>query len=206
MQLVYWLDLFGVFVFAVSGSLSAGRKSLDMFGVVLIALVTALGGGTFRDLLLGNTPVLWVKDPIYIWDGILAAFCTIVFTRKKRFQLRWLMIADAFGLALFTTLGVKVAVAHDVEPIIAILMGVMTGTFGGLIRDVLTNDIPLLLRKEIYALASMLGAGAYCLLLVFHLAEYICVIVSMSVTLIVRLLAIRWGLSVPQFHWNDGSE
>lgn len=203
MNLLYLFDLLGVMVFAISGSLCAGRKSLDIFGVVLISLVTALGGGTLRDLLIGNTPVLWIRDPIYLWAGIVASLGTVLLLRGYRLRLCWLLYADAFGLAIFTAIGVQVAVAKGVDPLIAVLMGVMTGTFGGLLRDVLTNEIPLLLQKEIYALAAMAGAIIYLLVSFMGFGDAAALWVSVLTTLVVRLLAIRFHLSLPLFQFGS---
>ncbi len=203
MSLIDWLDLFGVFVFAVSGSLSAGQKKLDLFGVMVIALVTALGGGTLRDVLLGNTPVLWIREPMYLWVCIGASTLTLLATRYIQLDHRALAYADALGLSVFVTLGVQVAQRKGVSPDIAILMGVVTGSFGGLIRDVLTNEIPMLLRREIYAVAAMLGASVYVLFNWLSVNDSVTVLASMAVTLIVRLLAIRLRLSIPTYNWHD---
>jgi uncharacterized membrane protein YeiH len=199
MDLIYTLDLFGVFVFAISGALSAGKKSLDFFGVMVIAVVTALGGGTFRDVILGNTPVLWIKDPLYIVVAIIAAFITLAFSKSKYVTGKWLLYADAFGLALFTILGTQLALSQDVTPVISIMLGMMTGAFGGLIRDIINNEIPLVLRKEIYATAALIGAVTYILLIQSSINEQLSMIISMIITLCIRIVAIQKKLSLPLF-------
>ncbi|WP_372368634.1 trimeric intracellular cation channel family protein [Candidatus Uabimicrobium sp. HlEnr_7] len=196
--MIYIFDLFGIFVFAVSGALSAGKKSLDFFGVAVISVATALGGGTLRDLILGNTPVAWVQDHNYILVAVSGACLTIFLRKRCTINNIVLVYADAFGLALFTVIGTQVAIAASVSPVIAIIMGVMTGTFGGLLRDVMTNEIPFVLRKEIYATASFVGSISY--LIVENFASTnISIIIAMTVTLILRIIAIRRNLSLPLF-------
>jgi uncharacterized membrane protein YeiH len=203
LSIVYLLDLFGVFVFAVSGSLSAGRKRLDVFGVLIIALVTALGGGTLRDLVLGNTPVLWVREPVYLWVVMAGVLATLLGARWMRSVGKVLLYADALGLAVFTAIGVQLACNHGVDPLVAVLLGVMTGTFGGMIRDVLTNDIPLLLQKEIYALAALVGAAIYVAIWVWLGLPDLALWLAVAVTLLVRVIAIRWRLHLPLFEWDS---
>lgn len=201
--MIYFLDLFGVFVFAISGALSAGKKSLDFFGVMVLSVVTALGGGTFRDVILGNTPVLWIKDPLYIVVAIIAAFITLAFSKSQYVSGKWLFYADAFGLALFTILGTQLALSQAVSPLIAIVLGMMTGSFGGLIRDILNNEIPLILRKEIYATAALIGSVAYILLIESAINDQISMIIAMILVLCIRVIAIQKKLSLPQFQFFD---
>ena len=156
---VDWLTLsdgFGVLVFAISGALAAGRRSMDIFGVLVIGFVTALGGGTLRDLLLGIHPVSWIKNPVYLLLVTIAVILTLLGGRiSHRFDERIMIVSDAFGLAVFTVIGVQIALQQSfVSPPVAIMMGVITGVAGGAIRDVICNDIPLVLKREIYATAS----------------------------------------------------
>ncbi len=195
--MIYILDLFGVVVFAVAGSLAAGRKDMDLFGVVILALVTALGGGTLRDLTLGVSPVFWASDPLYILVVVAAAILTFVLARSFDLPKRLLLIADAFGLAVFTVIGVRKALGVGVHPGIAVMMGVMTGVAGGMIRDVLSGEIPLILRREVYATASLCGAGAFVGLLRLFPETPLSTIAAVGVILCVRLAAIRWNLSLP---------
>lgn len=197
--MIYVLDIFGVVVFAVAGSLAAGRKHMDLFGVVILALVTALGGGTLRDLTLGISPVFWVSDPLYILVAVAAAILTFVLARSFDLPGRLLLIADAFGLAVFTVIGVRKALGVGVHPGIAVMMGVMTGVAGGMIRDVLSGEIPLILRREIYATASLCGAVAFVGLLRLFPEAPLSTITAVGVILCVRLAAIHWKLSLPTF-------
>lgn len=162
-MILYLLDLVGVGVFAVSGALAAGRKSLDLLGVVVIAVVTAVGGGTLRDLLLDRHPIFWIADPLYVVVIAAAAMATVAWTRRFRPPAKTLVIADALGLALFSIAGAQVAQQAGLSPVIVVMMGTMTGTAGGMIRDVLTNEIPMILRPvmELYATAAIAGISLY---------------------------------------------
>ena len=196
------LDLFGVAVFAITGALAAGRKSLDIFGVVVIALVTALGGGTLRDLVLGNTPVFWVDGTFYILVAGGAALVTFLVSRYRAVPRRALVIGDALGLAVFTVVGAQVALAHETTALIAVMMGTMTGVAGGMLRDLLTGEIPLILRQEVYATASLAGGTVFVLsTLYLPLAPWNAVL-GITITFLLRLAAIRWQLSLPR--WTGG--
>ena len=161
---LYLLDLFGVAVFAVSGALTAGRKSMDPFGVIVIAVITAIGGGTVRDLLLDERPTFRIDDPTYLVVILAAAGATLAYGRLFTPPRASLLIADAFGLAAFTFIGVQTAHAAGVPSIIVVLMGTITGAAGGVMRDVLCTEVPLILRREVYATASIAGGAVYVLL------------------------------------------
>lgn len=193
------LDLFGTVVFAVTGALAAGRKRMDLFGVMVLALATALGGGTVRDLVLGARRVFWVDDPLYVVVGAAGAVLTFTVARLWRLPGRVLLVGDAFGLAVFTVIGAGKALAMNVSPIICVLMGMMTGTVGGMIRDVLSSEIPLILRREIYATASLCGAVVYVVLAALWPGTWFSAVAAVAVVLAIRLAAIRWDLSLPTF-------
>ena len=198
-ELLYWLDLFGVVVFAFSGALMAGRYKLDPFGVIVLSAVTAIGGGTIRDVIL-QTPVFWIKDPIYLYVIIATAILTIIFIRcPKRIPKRFLLISDAFGLALYAVLGTEKALSLGAVVPVAIVMGTITGVAGGMIRDVLCNVIPMILRKEIYATAAILGGALYTLFKYMMVPEYIAVIIAILGALMLRLAAIYWRVTLPAF-------
>jgi len=200
---LYLLDLFGTAVFAITGALVAGRKELDLFGVVVLALVTALGGGTVRDLVLGARPVFWIQDSTYILLAALPALLTVPLARLGRRPRGLLRTADAFGLALFTVIGAQKALSMGTTPGIAIMMGVMTGVVGGMIRDILSGEIPLILRREVYATASLCGAVVYVLLQRWWPGHPTDLVMAMAVTLALRLSAIRWNLALPVFRHRD---
>jgi uncharacterized membrane protein YeiH len=202
-ELLYWLDIFGIIVFSLSGALMAGRYKLDPFGVVVLASVTAVGGGTIRDIIL-QTPVFWVVQPIYLYVILTTALLTILLVRQpKLIPKRFLLIADALGLALFAVLGTQKSLALGSPLPVAIVMGIITGVAGGMIRDVLCNVIPMILQKEIYALAAMLGG---CLFVAFHLLgwpENEATIIAISGALLLRLAAIYWRVSLPAFDISE---
>lgn len=201
---LYLIDLLGVAVFAISGALAAGRKSLDLLGVVVIATVTAIGGGTMRDLLLGRHPVFWVEDPGYLLVISAAALLTVVYVRWRRPHENALAVADAFGLAFFVTSGAEIAREMGLPTVSVIVMGVMTGVAGGVIRDVLTNEIPLILsRGELYATAAIAGVGVYTTLGSLGVGAPGAATAGMSVTVALRLAAIIWGLRLPVFSLRD---
>lgn len=203
-QLFYLCDLFGVAVFAITGALMAGRKSMDLFGVLVIAIITALGGGTLRDVILGNHPVSWIRDDTYILVASLAAVGTVLWVRLTRpIHETGLLVADAFGLAVFTVYGTEVALQHQVPLSTAVIMGVITGVAGGVMRDVICNEIPLIFQKEIYAIACIAGSLVFIGLLAIGLPRWLDTGIAMAVVLGTRLAAIRWGLSLPRFHLLD---
>ncbi|MDH1263542.1 trimeric intracellular cation channel family protein [Pseudomonas sp. GD03944] len=203
-QLFYLADLFGVAVFAITGALMAGRKSMDLFGVLVIAVVTALGGGTLRDLILDNHPVSWIRDDTYIVVASLAAVGTVIWVRLTRpIHEKGLLIADAFGLAVFTVIGTEVALQHNVPYSTAVIMGVMTGVAGGVMRDVICNEIPLIFKKEIYATACIAGALVFIGLRILDTPHWLDTGVAMLTVLLIRLAAIHWRFALPQFHLLD---
>ena len=199
-QLVYISDMFGTAVFAFSGVLVAGRLRMDGFGVMVLAAVTAIGGGTIRDMILGATPVFWVRDPLYIWVVIATALIGMWMVKLPR-RMPWyvLPVADAFGLALFTVIGAQKALNFGTSGLIAVLMGTMTGVAGGMIRDVLAREVPMVLQKEIYATACIFGGILYTSSLHFGLAHIPAMLISMLGVLLVRVTAIFRHLSLPSF-------
>lgn len=205
-DVLYALDLFGTAIFAISGALAAGRRHMDLFGMLVIATVTAVGGGTVRDLLLDRHPVFWISDLTYL--GVIAASALLTFGYTSYFRppRKALPIADAFGLAVFTVVGAKVAIHVGVPSVIVVLMGAMTGTVGGMIRDVLCNDTPLILRREIYATASLLGGIAYVLLQGTRLADPLVSVSAVVLVFGIRLAALQWHLHLPSFQLGDPSQ
>ncbi|TPH17308.1 trimeric intracellular cation channel family protein [Litorilituus lipolyticus] len=198
-ELLFYLDIFGIVVFAFSGALMAGRYQLDPFGVVVLASVTAIGGGTIRDVIL-QTQVFWVAKPYYLYVILATSLLTIMLIRQpKLIPKRFLLIADALGLALFAVLGTQKSLYLGAPVPVAIVLGTITGVAGGMIRDVLCNVIPLILRQEIYALAAMLGGCLYILLDWLGWGENQAIIASMSAALCLRLAAIYWRVSLPAF-------
>lgn len=199
---IYWLDMAGVIVFALTGVILACRSRMDPFGMLVLAAVTAIGGGTLRDLVLGVRPVFWVEDPTYLWVILATVALSILgFRYIHRLTRTFLPVTDAFGLALFTVLGAHKALTLEAPGIVAVLMGLMTGVAGGMIRDVLARRVPMVLRQEIYATAAILGGSAYVLLNGLGVAQWLGVSLAIALTLGLRLAAIYWRLSLPTFAW-----
>jgi uncharacterized membrane protein YeiH len=187
-----------VAVFAISGALAAGRRSLDLIGVVVIATVTAVGGGTLRDLLLDRT-VFWIADPAYLYVCLIAALLTVFYARFRHPPDRLILYADALGLALFSISGAQIAQNLGHGGIVVVVMGASTGVAGGLLRDVLCAEIPLILRRgRMYASASIAGVVAY-LLLETQVDRTLAAILGMSTIAGLRLAAIAWDLTLPVF-------
>lgn len=185
-------------MFAISGALAAGRRSLDLIGVVVIATVTAVGGGTLRDLLLDRT-VFWIADPAYLYVSLIAALLTVLYARYRHPPDRLILYADALGLALFTISGAQIAQNLGHGGIVVVIMGASTGVAGGLLRDVLCAEIPLILRRgRMYASASIAGVVAY-LLLETLLDRTLAAVLGMSTIAGLRLAAIAWDLTLPVF-------
>ncbi|AZQ09532.1 MULTISPECIES: trimeric intracellular cation channel family protein [Shewanella] len=200
MSWIYFFDLCGTAVFALTGALAAGRHRMDPFGVTVLAAVTAVGGGTIRDAIIGATPVFWLRDPNYVIVILATVLFTLIFIRRPRKVPQYtLPIADALGLALFTFIGAQKALSLGLNGMSAVIMGLITGVGGGIIRDVLCRQIPMVLRTEIYATASIIGGIAYTLSLQLGMNAKTAMWLSMLSALMLRLAAIRWHLSLPAF-------
>lgn len=195
----YYLDLIGVAVFAASGVLAARGRNLDILGVVVVAAITAVGGGTLRDLLLDRHPIFWVTDSWYLMVIIASSLMTMAYVRFRPPPGATLLVADALGLGLFALSGAQLAEAADCPPLIVVLMGTMTGVTGGILRDVVTAQVPLILRRDIYATAAIVGIAAYLGLQAVGLPRPAAFGAGMIVVVALRLLAIRRGLHLPVF-------
>lgn len=198
MTLEYTLNLMGVGVFAVSGALAAGRKNLDLLGVVVISVVTAIGGGTVRDLLLDRHPIFWIEETENLLVILGAAVFTLVYVRFRDPPERALLIADACGLAVFTISGTRLAEVAGVGGMIAVIMGVITGVVGGMVRDILTAEIPLILRRSnLYATASIAGATMYLVLKAMGASQSVAGLTGMGAVILLRLAAITRDIRLP---------
>ena len=202
-MIFYALDLLGVAVFAVSGALAAGRTGLDLLGVIVIASLTAVGGGTLRDLLLNRHPIFWIADPVYLVVICAAALLTVLCVHVVPESGDALLVADALGLALFAMSGAQIAEAAGLSPIIVVLMGTMTGVAGGVLRDVLTGVIPLILRRDIYATAAIAGIALYLLLQALGTKRAWAFGMGIVVVASLRLLAILWSWQLPLFRMPE---
>src|SRR5690554_3987003 len=186
----------------MSGALAAGRRNMDMFGVAFIAFITALGGGTVRDMLLGNYPVTWTQHPMYIYLTISAGLATMLVARYMQRLRSTFLVLDSMGLIAFTVIGCNIALELDYSTTVVIMAGMTTGIFGGILRDILCNRTPLVLRKELYASVSLGVAILYLTLRHWGVQHDLNMIISFAFGLAVRLAAIRWSWSLPVFSYD----
>lgn len=206
-MLLYVLDLIGVGVFAITGALAAGRKRLDLIGVLVLALVTAIGGGTIRDLLLGRHPIVWLADPAYLIVIVASAFMTMAYVRWRRPPEAALLVADALGLALFSVAGAQIAQRAGLPAGSGVALGTITGAAGGVLRDVLTAEIPLVFKPgALYASAAIAGTSGYFILDALGVPRATAALIGMAVVAVVRLAAMWWGLKLPVFRLDEGDQ
>ncbi len=199
LDLLMFFQFIGVAAFAVSGALVAGERQMDWFGVVVMGVIVAVGGGTLRDMMLGATPVFWIASPWYVAVATVFALATIPLVRWGIAVRRPMLLADAVGLAVFAVLGTRKALELGAPGSIAVIMGIVTGIFGGVICDVLASRTPAILRKEVYALAALAGGLVYVLAHYFGLPAAISLWSSIGVALALRLLALARRWSIPIF-------
>ncbi|MHA7863900.1 trimeric intracellular cation channel family protein [Flagellimonas marinaquae] len=194
------IDILGTIAFAISGVLVAMEKRLDLFGVLIIAFVTAIGGGTLRDLLIGNTPVGWMHDLTYVITIFISVVFAIIFVNKLKYLRKSLFLFDTIGIGLYTMVGVEKGLEAQLLPIMCVFLGTMTACFGGVIRDILCNEIPVIFRKEIYATACILGALSYFLIVQLPVKEEFAYIAGILIVIILRLLAVKFKISLPSIY------
>lgn len=197
MSFIYGIDLIGTFVFAISGVMTAVNKKFDVVGAAIIGMVTAVGGGTIRDLLIGETPVSWMKDVNYLFVIIASMPICYFFQKEIRKLRKGIFIFDTIGIALFTIIGLEKTLAIGLSPAIAVLMGIVSAVFGGVTRDVLTNEIPLIFRKEIYATACLAGALTFLMFQKIVPEFRHSMIVSIVVVFIIRFLSVKYKWAIP---------
>jgi uncharacterized membrane protein YeiH len=198
-SIAQFLDWFGICVFALSGALVASRKRMDIVGFALLGSVTGIGGGTIRDVMLGSLPVFWVKQPAYLLTCVIVSCLTFFIAHLVQSRIRVLLWCDAVGLALFSVTGAATSLAAGAHPTIAIALGVATATFGGVIRDILGGDIPIILRREIYVTAALLGASVFIAGLHFGWTKDLSLVAGFAAALLLRAAAIKFDLSLPVF-------
>ena len=198
MELIYVLDILGTFAFAISGALVASDKKFDLFGVLIIAFVTAVGGGMLRDVLIDAHPINWIGDLNYLYTIFAAVIFTFLFKSKIAHLSKTMFLFDTIGLGVFTLLGLQKGLSFNLHPIVALIMGMISAVFGGVLRDVLTNKIPLIFEKEIYASACLAGGINYLILNHFGVSENIIFIISVSVIVVIRVVAVKFHLQLPK--------
>ncbi|QMT58928.1 trimeric intracellular cation channel family protein [Legionella sp. PC997] len=202
-MLLHCLFIIGICVEAITGALAAGRKKMDFFGVMLIASIAALGGGTVRDALFNTYPLTWVVHPEYLLYTSICAFLTIFIAHSLIRIMKIFLILDALGLSTFVIIGTQKALNHGLSPSIAIISGMVTGICGGMLRDILCNDIPLVLRKELYAVIALAGAVLFTTLNYFNISENLNVIITLISIFTARLLAIFFHIQIPIFDYSE---
>ncbi len=191
------MENLGTASFAISGALAALNKRLDVFGVLVLTFATAIGGGTIRDIMIGNTPVAWMKDQQAIMVVFTAYLFTLLFRKYLQFFPRTLAIFDAIGLGFATVVGLQRGLEAGLNPSVCVALGMVTGCFGGVLRDVLLNEIPLVFRKDIYASASLLGGSLYFVFSAWDLVASAAATLSVMVVVGVRLAAMQWKWDLP---------
>lgn len=194
------IDILGTVAFAISGVLVAMEKKLDLFGVLIIAFVTAIGGGTLRDLLIGSTPVGWMTTSSYIFTISITVIITILFVKQLRYFRKSLFLFDTIGIGLYTMVGVEKGISAGLSPVMCIILGTITASFGGVIRDILCNEIPVIFRKEVYATVCILGGVFYFVLIQFPIASAYAYIAAIVSIILMRLLAVRFKISLPNIY------
>lgn len=202
MSLFLLIDILGTIAFSVSGALTAMKKKMDPFGIFIIAFVTAVGGGTLRDILI-NAPVTWMRDLTFVYVIATSVVLAVIFRKKLNYVRRSLFLFDTIGIALYTVIGVEKGIEANFPPIICVALGTMSACFGGVIRDILCNEIPIIFRKEIYATACILGGITYFLLLNTSFSEDVIIIIAGLVVILIRLLAVIFKLSLPSLYYKD---
>ena len=198
MDILYFFDFAGTFVFAISGAITAADKKLDLMGAAVIGFVTAVGGGTVRDLLLGIHPVSWMRDSLYLWLILAALVVTFLFRKTVVKLKRTLSMFDTIGLGVFTVLGLSKALNAGVEPVFAIMMGTISAVFGGVLRDTLCNEIPLLFRPaELYATVCIAGGCVFFALDYFGLGLELKYAITILFIIAMRLISIKFNFKLP---------
>jgi uncharacterized membrane protein YeiH len=198
MDIIYLIDILGTFAFAISGALVALDKNFDIFGVIIIAFVTAVGGGMLRDILINAHPINWIGDLNYLYTIFAAVIFTFLVKSKIAYLSKTMFLFDTIGISVFTLLGLQKGLSYELHPLVAVIMGMISAVFGGVLRDVLTNRVPLIFEKEIYASACLAGGVMYLILNHFRVQENINFIISALVVVIIRVVAVRFSLELPR--------
>ncbi len=200
MQIPYYVDLLGTLVFAISGALAAFGKKLyqDLFGVSFTAFITAIGGGTLRDIILGVHPLSWIADGNYIIAIIAGVLLTVFFKQYIKRIPRTLFLLDTLGVAIYTILGVQKSLSHEVNPIAAVILGMVSAVFGGVLRDTLINEIPLIFKKEIYATACLAGAFLFVILNHYGVQADINFFAGVGLIILIRVISVKYKIALPK--------
>ncbi len=198
MDIIYALDIAGTFAFAISGALVAMKKQFDVFGVIIIAFVTAVGGGMIRDVLINAHPINWISDLNYIWTILTAVGFTFLFRSKIAPLRKTMFLFDTIGISVFTLLGLEKGLSYDLHPFVALVMGMVSAVFGGVLRDVLTRKVPLIFKKEIYASACLAGGVVYLILEEFNINKDLQFVIPTLVVFLIRSIVVKYKLELPK--------
>ena len=199
------IDILGTIAFAISGVITATKKRMDLFGILIIATVTSVGGGTLRDLLIGKSPVTWILNTSFVYLIFIATVFAIIFRRQLRYVRKSLFLFDTIGIALYTVTGVQMGILIGLAPVICIALGTITACFGGVLRDILCTEIPVIFRKEIYASACIVGGSMYVLLDHFDVNTVINSVISGFLVILIRTLAVVFKLQLPSIYTNEAA-
>ncbi|SDS61511.1 Uncharacterized membrane protein YeiH [Formosa sp. Hel1_31_208] len=197
------VDILGTIAFAISGVLVALDKRMDAFGVLIIAFVTAVGGGSLRDMMVGIHPVSWMTNMTYVYVIIASVVFAVLLKNKINYLRKSLFLFDTIGIGLYTVVGIETGIVSGLHPIICIALGTMTACFGGVLRDILCNEIPIIFRKEIYATPCILGGFSYFLMREFVADTNFIFVIAGLIVIITRLLAVRLKISLPSLYKNQ---
>ncbi len=201
--LVIYIGLLGSFALAISGSLTAMEKKFDIFGVVTIAFVTAVGGGTLRDVLLSERSVFWFEEVNYLYVILIGTLLAIVFRKRLSKASKALFLFDTLGLGLYTITGVQIGLEYELNHINCMILGTITGSFGGVLRDILVNEVPVIFKKEIYATVCIAGGGLYLILYYQGVPDPYLQICSALFIIIIRIIVVYFKISLPSIYSND---
>lgn len=201
-MLLKFLFILGISVEAITGAIAAGRKKMDFFGVIIIACLTGLGGGTVRDIVLNTHPLTWVAHPYYLFFTAGSAILTILLAPSVLRIMRVFLILDALGLATFVVVGTQKAMSFNMSLSVCVISGMITGVSGGMLRDILCNDIPLVLRREIYALIALFGALLYYVMASMELPHYFTIVTCLTIMFTLRVCAIIFHIEMPKFDYS----
>lgn len=204
--MLFIADILGTVAFAISGALAAYKRKLDVFGIFIIAFVTAVGGGTLRDVMIGNVPVFWMQNLTYVYLIGISVVLAIIFREKINYLRKTLFLFDTIGIGLYTVIGVEKGIAIGLHPIICISIGTMSACFGGVIRDILCNEVPVIFRKNIYASACIAGGVFYFVFSKLPIPEYIIFFASGAVVILIRLLAVIFSWQLPNIYKSKNTQ
>ena len=196
----FTIDILGTIAFAISGVLVAMEKKLDLFGVFIIAFVTAVGGGTLRDLLIGYTPVAWMRDALYVSTILTAVIFAILFRNQLKYFRTSLFLFDTIGIGLYTMVGIERGLTAGLMPVMCIALGTITASFGGVIRDILCNEIPVIFRREIYATACIIGGAGYFLLRKLPFNNEYAYVAAILIVIGIRVAAVKFKIALPNIY------